>query len=73
LDVQQPVSILDVAKNANLQVQSGGLSCAKVLIPEPLMFLGAAHGELATRLIDNIFEGLVESGKQHSSTVTLVG
>jgi hypothetical protein len=73
LELRHPVSIPDGFKRVYLQMQSDGLSCAKVLIPESLMFLGAANGGFAARLIDKIFESLVESGKQRNSTVTLVG
>jgi hypothetical protein len=72
LDVQQPVSIPDDVTCVNRQVQSGGLSSAKVFVPESLMFLGAANGGSAARLIDKTFEGVVESGEQRSK-VTLVG
>jgi hypothetical protein len=71
LDVQHPVSLPDGVKCVTLQVQSGGRSCAMLLIPESLMFLGATHAGFAVRLIDKIAEGLVESGKQRS-TVNLV-
>jgi hypothetical protein len=72
LEVQHPVSIPADVKCVNRQVQSGGLSSAMVLVPESLMFLGAANGGFAARPTDKIFEGLVESGKPRSK-VTLVG
>jgi hypothetical protein len=69
--VQHPVSILDGVKCVNLQVQSGGLSSATVLVPEALVLLGASNGGFAARRIDKIFEGLVESGTKRNA-VTLV-
>jgi hypothetical protein len=70
---KHPISIPVGVKCVNPQAQSGGRSSAKVSIPESLTFLGAANGEFAAWLIDKIFEGLVESGKQRISTVMLVG
>jgi hypothetical protein len=37
------------------------------------MFLGVWNGGFAARLIDKILEGVMKSGKQRTSTVTLAG